>query len=107
MAGGAEVDTVDPLDAGRVKKLLGGGPQIQVSLRSDALAEAGAVARGDLFAHLVAAGADPRPDDRAQLAAERRDARLDDPFEQSHAPRVEQGEGGTPVLAGQRDRQAV
>src|SRR5438067_8810426 len=105
----ADVEAVDVLAAGRAQRALGRGPEVELAVTHDVLAEGLAERLRDLVADLVAARPDARPDRRAQAPpAERAHADADEPREEAAPARVEDLDGRLLALrARHRDRHAV
>src|SRR5262245_33577141 len=104
VAGRAQVDALDLLDAGRAQRPLGRGPQVELAARDDVAAERLPERPGDLLPHLVAARADARADARGErAAAEGLGGGRRDPGEQPAPPRVDDGDRRVAVRARERD----
>src|SRR5207237_3184384 len=69
VAGGAEVEAVDPGDAGRAQRPLGGAPEVELAVAQEPKAEGATKRLGHVFTHLVAARADSGADDRGNQTA--------------------------------------
>src|SRR5439155_1636524 len=93
IAGGAEVEPLDPVDAGLPQQSFRRLPEIEASPARDSGSEARSVWGCDLLADLVAAGANRRPDRGGQVAGECRNAGLDDPFEKPDPAGVQDADG--------------
>src|SRR5207244_6131674 len=105
----AEVEAVDVLDTGGAKRTLGRGPQIQLPVAHDVVAECLPEGRRDLFPDLVAARADARADRGGEPPrAESADAGRHDAGEQAAPAGVQDSERRPATLAPRdRDRHAV